>query len=87
MLLLSFSVCDGDGNEVLRIIGPWCTFSLCGDVEFKVSGNSIFLEIPFLFSFYILSILFVFGVLKIWQKNMRSFLKFSENSICVKYKC
>jgi uncharacterized protein YxjI len=32
----SFSICDGDGNEVLKIIGPWCTFSLCGDVEFKV---------------------------------------------------
>lgn len=32
----SFSVCDDGGNEMLRIMGPWCTFSICGDVEFKI---------------------------------------------------
>jgi len=31
-----FSIEDADGNEVLVIIGPWCTYSMCGDVEFKV---------------------------------------------------
>ena len=29
-------MCDDGGNEMLRIMGPWCTFSICGDVEFKV---------------------------------------------------
>jgi len=31
-----FSVCDADGNVVLVIKGPLCTFSLCGDVRFKI---------------------------------------------------
>lgn len=31
-----FSVKDAGGNVVLRIKGPFCTFSFCGDVEFKV---------------------------------------------------
>jgi len=31
-----FVVKDQDGNVALRIEGPFCTFSICGDVEFKV---------------------------------------------------
>lgn len=31
-----FTIMDGDGNEVLKIVGPFCTFSFCGDVEFMV---------------------------------------------------
>jgi hypothetical protein len=26
---------------MLKIIGPWCTFSLCGDVEFKVGDSRV----------------------------------------------
>ncbi|XP_055689660.1 phospholipid scramblase 1 isoform X2 [Lutzomyia longipalpis] len=31
-----FSLKDQTGETVLRIEGPFCTFSICGDVEFKV---------------------------------------------------
>ncbi|GAB0100827.1 Phospholipid scramblase [Sergentomyia squamirostris] len=31
-----FSLKDHTGETVLRIEGPFCTFSICGDVEFKV---------------------------------------------------
>ncbi|CAB3377825.1 Hypothetical predicted protein [Cloeon dipterum] len=31
-----FSIKDAAGNVVLKIKGPFCTYSLCGDVEFKV---------------------------------------------------
>ncbi|XP_055607416.1 phospholipid scramblase 1 isoform X1 [Uranotaenia lowii] len=31
-----FSLKDTAGNTVLKIEGPCCTFSICGDVEFKV---------------------------------------------------
>ncbi len=31
-----FAVRDAGGEVVLRIEGPLCTFSFCGDVEFKV---------------------------------------------------
>ena len=31
-----FVVKDQDGNVALRIEGPMCTYSFCGDVEFKV---------------------------------------------------
>ncbi|XP_025016578.1 phospholipid scramblase 3-like [Tetranychus urticae] len=31
-----FKVCDSSGETVLRIEGPFCTFSFCGDVVFKV---------------------------------------------------
>ncbi|XP_038115325.1 phospholipid scramblase 2 isoform X2 [Culex quinquefasciatus] len=34
-----FSIKDTSGNTVLRIEGPFCTFSICGDVEFKVVTN------------------------------------------------
>lgn len=51
-----FSIKDQSGNTVLRIEGPFCTFSICGDVEFKVSDisnvtvetfQSTFLTLPF----------------------------------------
>lgn len=32
----SFAIKNHNGETVLRIEGPLCTFSLCGDVEFKV---------------------------------------------------
>jgi len=31
-----FTIYDADDNEVLVIVGPMCTFSMCGDVEFKI---------------------------------------------------
>jgi len=34
-----FCICDQDGNVVLKIVGPICTWSICGaDVEFKVTS-------------------------------------------------
>ncbi|XP_029725073.1 phospholipid scramblase 2 isoform X2 [Aedes albopictus] len=35
-----FSIKDQSGNTVLRIEGPFCTFSICGDVEFKVVATN-----------------------------------------------
>jgi hypothetical protein len=37
-----FSVKDAAGNVVLRIKGPWLTYSICGDVEFKVRCQILF---------------------------------------------
>ena len=34
--LPSYSIKDDTGKTVLRIEGPFCTFSCCRDVEFKV---------------------------------------------------
>lgn len=31
-----FSVKDASGETVLQIEGPFCTFSMCGDVKFRV---------------------------------------------------
>lgn len=31
-----FKICNAAGDTVLRIEGPFCTFSMCGDVEFSV---------------------------------------------------
>lgn len=33
----SFDIKDQSGQTVLKIEGPFCTFSLCGDVEFQVT--------------------------------------------------
>jgi len=33
-----FSIQDDAGNEVLKIVGPFCTISCCGDVEFMVTS-------------------------------------------------
>lgn len=37
ILYPNFKVLNAAGETVLRIEGPLCTFSLCGDVEFKVN--------------------------------------------------
>lgn len=42
-----FSIKDTSGNTVLRIEGPFCTFSICGDVEFKVGSWHCELEKDF----------------------------------------
>jgi len=34
-----FAIKDVSGQTVLQIEGPLCTFSLCGDVEFRVLGS------------------------------------------------
>lgn len=45
----SFKIKNQSGDTMLRIEGPFCTFSLCGDVEFKVCNKkSIF--VSFIFS-------------------------------------
>ncbi|CAG0913291.1 unnamed protein product [Notodromas monacha] len=31
-----FSINDAQGNTVFKITGPFCTFSLCGEVEFSI---------------------------------------------------
>lgn len=39
----SFAIKNNTGETVLRIEGPFCTMSICGDVEFKVvsaDGNT-----------------------------------------------
>lgn len=35
----SFAIKNHSGETVLRIEGPICTFSICGDVEFKVNST------------------------------------------------
>lgn len=37
MCCATFSVKNAVGEKVLRIEAPFCMFSICGDVEFKVS--------------------------------------------------
>lgn len=39
----SFRIKNHIGDTVLRIEGPFCTFSLCGDVEFNVSVEIIYI--------------------------------------------
>ena len=41
-----FEITDGDGNVALKILGPWCTYSCAGDVEFKVVETLVD-ELPF----------------------------------------
>ncbi len=36
ILYPNYSLKDAAGNEVLKIKGPFCTYSCCGDVEFMV---------------------------------------------------
>lgn len=40
ILAPKFSVRDAQENVILRIEGPICTFSLCGDVDFEVISDS-----------------------------------------------
>lgn len=45
----SFAIKNQNGETVLRIEGPLCTFSICGDVDFKVSQTKFidFVKKPF----------------------------------------
>ena len=36
LLAPQYSILDGQGNVVLTVEGPICTYSICGDVEFEV---------------------------------------------------
>ncbi|XP_075214938.1 phospholipid scramblase 1 isoform X4 [Lycorma delicatula] len=36
ILTPQFSIKNAAGDSILRIEGPFCTFSMCGDVEFKI---------------------------------------------------
>jgi hypothetical protein len=47
ILTPQFHIKNAAGDVVLKIEGPICTFSICGDVEFKV-GFLIFLSACFL---------------------------------------
>lgn len=44
----SFAIKNETGQTVLRIEGPLCTFSFCGDVEFKVRLIQLFVVLSFL---------------------------------------
>lgn len=35
----SFAIKNASGDTVLRIEGPFCTTSICGDVEFKIMSS------------------------------------------------
>ena len=52
-----FEITDGDGNVALKILGPWCTYSCAGDVEFKVVETLVDV-LPFLHSYSFTIILF-----------------------------
>jgi hypothetical protein len=49
-----FVVKDAAGNSILRIVGPFCTWSMCGDVEFEVIISTLFF-----LSCYVNGILFI----------------------------
>ncbi|XP_052860255.1 phospholipid scramblase 2 isoform X2 [Anopheles cruzii] len=40
ILTPQFSIKDQNGETVLKISGPFCTFSICGDVEFEVLSTN-----------------------------------------------
>ncbi|XP_053677297.1 phospholipid scramblase 2-like isoform X1 [Anopheles nili] len=40
ILTPQFSIKDQNGETVLKISGPFCTFSICGDVEFEVLATN-----------------------------------------------
>ncbi|XP_035913967.1 phospholipid scramblase 2-like isoform X3 [Anopheles stephensi] len=40
ILTPQFSIKDQNGDTVLKISGPFCTFSICGDVEFEVLSTN-----------------------------------------------
>lgn len=64
----SFAVKNHTGDTVLRIEGPLCTFSMCGDVEFKVyTSVSLFLHF-----FYLLVIKLLILIVKINKKKINS---------------
>ncbi|CAH1982615.1 unnamed protein product [Acanthoscelides obtectus] len=39
LLCPSYAIKNASGETVLRIEGPFCTFSICGDVEFKIMSS------------------------------------------------
>nr|CAH7766301.1 unnamed protein product [Callosobruchus chinensis] len=39
ILCPSYAIKNASGETVLRIEGPFCTFSICGDVEFKIMSS------------------------------------------------
>lgn len=45
ILTPQFDIKNAAGDVVLKIEGPICTFSICGDVEFKVGFLCLCLEI------------------------------------------
>merc|ERR1740128_1117210 len=45
MIKPKFEICDGDGNVALVILGPWCTYSCAGDVEFKIMTSDETVEV------------------------------------------
>lgn len=36
-----FSVCDASGEEILKVKGPVCVISCCGDIDFEVKKEKI----------------------------------------------
>ena len=54
-----FEITDGDGNVALKILGPWCTYSCAGDVEFKVVETLVAVLPFFGISLYCAIILFL----------------------------
>ena len=36
-----FSVCDASGEEILKVEGPVCVISCCGDIDFEVKKEKI----------------------------------------------
>ncbi len=89
----SFSVKDASGNTILKIEGPFCTFSMCGDVEFAVSSSlslTPFVWKPVTFFFlYFLSIFYLLtystGEISYywpesWQ-NLQAVVRFVERSL------
>lgn len=41
----TFAIQNANGDTVMRVEGPFCTFSMCGDVEFQVSEQRLACEI------------------------------------------
>jgi hypothetical protein len=45
ILTPQFNIKNAAGDVVLKIEGPVCTFSICGDVEFKVGFLSLYTKL------------------------------------------
>lgn len=45
LLIPVFSIKNASGDTVLKLRGPMCTFSLCGDVEFSVMSRDSSVEV------------------------------------------
>jgi hypothetical protein len=53
ILTPQFNIKNAAGDVVLKMEGPICTFSFCGDVEFKVGFLCLYLKIGVAASFII----------------------------------